>query len=101
MIPIQENLIKELRLEHLSEQEVEKRMEDVGLIIYQNVLMRVMDILTDKEQDDFEELLDHNAHPNEIFVFLKNKVPEFENIIKEEAKKFYSKSNNIMDKIGK
>ena len=70
MNPIQKNLIKELKLEHLSEKEAEKRLENVGLIIYQNVLMHVMDMLTDEEQDQFEKLLDENAHPNEIFMFL-------------------------------
>ena len=101
MNPIQKNLIKELKLEHLSEKEAEKRLENVGLIIYQNVLMHVMDMLTDEEQDQFEKLLDENAHPNEIFMFLNKKVPGFEEIIKVEAKKFYKHTDSIMGKIGK
>lgn len=100
MNPIQQNIIGVLELDKLSPEERGETLVRVGALIYQNVLMRVMEMITEADQDEFEKLLDKNARPDEIFIFLKNKVPDFEKIIDEEALKFKNKASNIMDKIG-
>ena len=100
MNPIQNNISKALELENLSPEERQEILIRVGTVIYQNVLMRVMELITDEEQNEFEKILDNNGKPEEIFSFLKNKVPDFEKIIEEEALKFKNKTTNIMDQIG-
>ena len=100
MNPIKENIIDELGFEGLSNEEKETRMANIGALIYQNVLMRVMETMSDEDQDEFEKLLDHNAQPGEIFTFFKSKVENFEMIISEEAKKFKNNTENIMNQIG-
>jgi len=100
MNPINEKIIKSLELDKLSEKEQEDTLLRIGGIIYQNVLMRVLDVMEDKDQDEFEKLLDNNGSPEEIFTFLKNKNPNFEQIITEEAMKFKNKASDIMSQIG-
>lgn len=100
MDPIKENIIKDLELDKLSEKEKEDRLIQVGDIIYQNVLMRVIETMSDKDQDEFEKILDNDGKPEDIFTFLNNKVPNFEQIINEEAIKFKNKTSDIMGQIG-
>ena len=100
MNPIQQNIISALELDKLTHEERQETIIRVGALIYQNVLMRVMEMMTEADQDEFEKMLDNNAKPEEIFMFLKNKVSDFEKIIDEEANKFKDKSASIMSQIG-
>lgn len=100
MNPIQKNIISALELENLLPEERQEIILRVGAIIYQNVLMRAMEVMTENDQDEFEKLLDKNANPEDIFSFLKDKVKDFEKIIDEEAIKFKNQASNIMDQIG-
>src|SRR3989344_6041480 len=97
MNPIQKNIESALELENLSPEERQEIILRVGAIIYQNVLMRVMEVMKEEDQDEFEKLLDKNAGPEDIFVFLKDNVKDFEKIIEEEALKFKNKASGIMD----
>ncbi|MEI8270404.1 MAG: DUF5663 domain-containing protein [bacterium] len=87
MNPIQNNIIKDLELDKLTPQEQEETLVRIGSVIYQNVLMRVLDTMEDKDQDEFEKLLDNNANSEEIFNFLNSKNKNFEQIISEESNK--------------
>ena len=100
MNPIEEKITKELELDQLSPTEKEETLLNIGNIIYQEVLMRVLDTMPDADQDEFEKILDNNASPQEIFAFLKEKNPDLEQIITEEATKFKNKASNIMNQIG-
>lgn len=100
MNPIQKNIVNALQLENLPPEEQQEIIIRIGTVIYQNVLMRVMEVMTEKDQDEFEKLLDKNANPEDIFAFLKDKIKDFEKIIDEEAIKFRDKSDNIMNQIG-
>lgn len=100
MNSIQKKITKVLEIDNLPPQELQEMIMRIGTVIYQNVLMRVMETMKEKDQDEFEELLDKNASPEEIFSFLKEKVKNFEEIIEEEALKFKDKSSKIMDQIG-
>ncbi len=100
MNPIQKNIIKDLELDKLSPTEQEETLIRIGGVIYQNVLMRVLDTMEDKDQDEFEKLLDANASPEEIFNFLNSKNKNFEKIITEESNKFNNKASDIMSQIG-
>jgi len=100
MNPIEKNIIEILDLDNLPKEEREEILIRIGAVIYQNVLMRAMKTMTEKDQDDFEKILDSEGNPEEIFNFLKNRVKDFEKIIIEEAEKFKNKTSNIMDQIG-
>ncbi|MBU0612003.1 hypothetical protein KKA39_03140 [Patescibacteria group bacterium] len=100
MNPIQKNLTEIFELDKLLPEEREEFIIRVGSVIYQNVLMRALETMSDKDQNGFERILDNNGSPQEIFGFLKEKVKDFEKIITEEAEKFKNKTENIMGQIG-
>lgn len=100
MNPIQNNIKNALDLDSLPPEEQQEIILRVGALIYQNVLIRVLETMEEADQDEFEKLLDMGAKPEEVFSFLKNKVKDFEKIIDEEATKFKDKSSHIMSQIG-
>jgi len=100
MNPIEKNIIEVLELENLPREEAEEILIRTGAVIYENVLLRVMETMTEKDQDDFEKILDNEGKPEEIFSFLKERVKDFEKIVKEESEKLKNKTSNIMDQIG-
>jgi len=100
MNPITKNITNVLDLSNLPPEKQQEMILKVGELIYQNVLLRVLETMPEKDQDEFEKLLDNKAAPEELFGFLKEKVENFEQIIEEEALKFKDKTSNIMDQIG-
>jgi succinate dehydrogenase flavin-adding protein (antitoxin of CptAB toxin-antitoxin module) len=100
MNPIKDNIVSALNIENLPKAEQEKRLADIGSIIFQNVLMRVLEKMPEKQQDEFEKMLDSNANPEEIFEFLNKNTKDFQKVITEEALKFKDNTENIMSQIG-
>jgi hypothetical protein len=68
----------------------------VGTLIYQAVLLRVMEVLADDTVTEFEKLVDSGADQDAIFTFLKSHVPNLEEIIKEESEKFKQESLHML-----
>ena len=62
--------------------------------------MRVLSVMSEEEENEFEKLLDVNAQPEEILSFLQSKAPDLDKIIEEEAVQFKNKSDSIMSQIG-
>jgi len=100
MNPLEQNIKNALHIDKLSAEEQQEIIERVGVVIYQNVLMRVLPGMSDEQENEFERLLDANASPEEIFGFLNTNVPNLEQVIQEEAEQFRNKASNIMSQIG-
>ena len=83
--------IKEWRLESLSAEEQASTIERIGRLIYQALLIRALDILSETEQSQFDELLDKDTTtPEEVLDFLAKKIPTFEALRIEEINKLKS-----------
>ena len=88
MNPIINNAIKEWGLQDLPEAEQLDMVERLGRLIYQAVLVRSLDILSDAEQTEFDLLLDEDDTTMEDVVrFLERKIPTFNFLLKEEIQK--------------
>lgn len=99
---LQKNIIKELGLDTLPEKEQEQALLDIGRIIFQSVLIRVMEELDDKGKDEFEKILTEKPNDEEaILGFLQLKLPNLNDIVQEEVAKFKEESTGFMEKIGK
>ena len=99
---LQKNIIKDLGLDKLPEKEQEEALLTIGSIIFQAVLIKVMEELTEKEKDQFEKLLTEKPDDEEaILGFLKAKVPNLNEIVNEEVAKFKQESLDFMKKITK
>lgn len=60
-------------------------VDRMGKMIYQAVLVRALDILSKKEQEEFDVILDKDSStPQEVLAFLKSKIPTFDQLVIEE-----------------
>lgn len=55
---LSKDIIKEWGLENLSPDKQEETVERIGRILYQAILVRSLDILSEQEQEEFDQLLD-------------------------------------------
>lgn len=79
------DLIKELGIDKLEPEQKEKIVMDIGEILQQRIVIRVVEELPDEKQDEFKEILDKGEeNPELIDDFLKENVPGLEDMILEE-----------------
>ena len=97
---INNNIIKILGIDALPEAEQKEAMEKLGALVYQEVMLRVLDIMSEEDKDAFEKLIEKNPDPEIMFAYLSEKVPNIDTIVSEEAQKLREESANIMGQIG-
>lgn len=81
------DLIKELNLEGLPEEKQAKLIYEMVNLVYDRILFRIADDLTEDEAIELNKLLD-SGEEKKIFEFLERKVPDFITLLKEEIKNF-------------
>jgi hypothetical protein len=94
---IERNILTELGLDRLSPEKQEETLLQIGRLIYQAVLIRALDRLSEEEQKDFERIL--NEHPDDesmLVNFLEAKVPDLDRIIQEEVQKFKDETSALL-----
>lgn len=62
-----------------------KQTTSANELIFQAVLMRVLPTLSKEDIAQYEKMLNAGENGEKLLEFLKSKVSDFENIIKEEA----------------
>lgn len=98
---INSNIVIALGINKLPIEKQKEAMERLGAIVYQEVILRSLEILTDEEKDSLEKLIEKDPNPEIIFGFLSEKISNFEEIVKEEAEKLRNDAIEIMGEIGK
>lgn len=97
---MQKNIIQNLGLGDLPEKEQEEALMTIGKIIFQSVLIRVMDDLSDEDAGAFEKLLEEKPDDQEaILGFLQAKVSNLDEIVNDEVAKFKQESVDFISKI--
>ncbi len=82
---LSKDIIKEWGLESLSPDKQEEMVERIGRILYQAILVRSLDILSEQEQEEFDQLLDKDeTTPQMALAFLESKIPTFQVLLREE-----------------
>lgn len=95
------NIIKILGIDKLSEEKQKEAMEKLGAIVYQETMLRALEVLSEEDKDEFEKVIAQNPDPENLFSFLSEKVPNLDEIISEEATKLRTESAEILSEIGK
>lgn len=86
---LQKEIIKELGLLNLPGKEQEEALLTVGRIIFQAVLIRIMEELLDEKKDELEKIITESPDDEEkIMEFLQTNVPKLDEIVKEEIINF-------------
>lgn len=84
-IPISKDIIKEWGLQSMSPEKQEEMVERIGRMLYQAILVRSLDILSEKEQNEFDTILDNDdTTPQNVLAFLESKIPTFQTLLSEE-----------------
>lgn len=96
-----ENIIKILGIDSLPLDKQKEAMERLGAIVYQEAMLRVLEILSEEDKNEFEKVIAQNPDPENLFSFLSEKVPNLDEIITEEAEKLRGESAEIIGEIGK
>ena len=73
-----EVLVKALHIESLSKEEQEERLNTVGVLVYEALVVRALEAMDDETKPE----------PHKIIDFFKEKVPNFDLILAEEARRF-------------
>jgi len=82
---LSKDIVKEWGLEALPTEKQLNVVERLGRMLYQALLVRSLDILSEKEQTEFDLLLDEDTTtPEDVLGFLKSKIPTFDNMVQDE-----------------
>jgi hypothetical protein len=85
---LSKDMIAEWGLGSLPEPKQIEMVDRIGRLLYQAILVRSLDILSEKEQTEFDALLDKDTTtPQDVLQFLATKIPTFEEMRKEEVEK--------------
>jgi predicted sugar kinase len=84
---LQKNLITELGLEDLPDDKKEELILKIGGLIQQNVLLRILSELGEKDKDEFDKVL-AEGNDEKTLAFLQSKISNFDELVKEEVAKF-------------
>ncbi len=95
------NIIKILGIDALPVEQQKEAMEKLGAIVYQEVMLRVLDIMSDEDKNAFEALIEKNPDPEAMFAYLAEKVPNIDQIVAEEAESLREESAEILADLGK
>src|SRR3989344_2614683 len=89
-------LIKSLGMEEASEEKQNEVIESLGVVIYQAVVTRALEEMNDGQLDEFEKISAGEPTPEILVEFFLQKIPNFEQMMKEEAKTIVDDAQNIM-----
>lgn len=80
------DIIKEWDLGSMTKEKQRLAAERISRILYQAILVRSLDILSEEEQAELDELLDTDSTmPEDTMSFLKKKIPTFDRLFAEEV----------------
>ncbi len=79
---LQKDLIEELGLTDLSEDKREQLLIRMTEVILKRVFVETMRRLSEADQDSYEKLIDQNASPEKVEKFLREKIADYDNMIK-------------------
>lgn len=82
---LSKDVVKEWGLETMPLEKQADMVDRIGKMIYQAILVRSLDILSEKEQTEFDLLLDEDTTtPQDVLAFLQSKISTFEQLVMEE-----------------
>ncbi len=94
---LKQNIMKDLGFDKLPQKDQEEALLSAGKVIFQAVLIRVLDILDEKEKEEFEKIIKESPDDQEkIMKFLNSKVPNLEEISREEIANFRKECLNLL-----
>lgn len=79
---IQQTLMEELGLTDLPEDKQNKLLIKMTEVVLKRIFVETMEKLTEREQADYEKMIDENVSPEEVEKFLKEKISNYGEMVK-------------------
>ncbi len=93
---VQKKIIEILGIGALPEEKQGEVLMRIGTIIFQEVVARVFDVLSEGDRAELEKKFDSDAGFEEVFGFIREKVPNLDAIVEEEASRFRDEAQKVM-----
>lgn len=91
------NIIEALGLEALPDEQKIKMVEMMSTVVQKRLMLRIMDQLSETDKDEFEKILGGKDADLAAAEFIKNKVPNFDEMVQEEVIKI---KQEMIEKFG-
>ncbi|MEI8360996.1 MAG: hypothetical protein WCG01_02625 [bacterium] len=99
---LQQNILKELGLENMAPEKKAIVMEKIGKVIFQAILIRVLEGMSESDKERFDEHLKNNPDDMEaLFGYLEKNVLYFSDVVEQEILKFKKESLGILGPLNK
>lgn len=85
---ITKDITKEFGLDTMSESDQQQALQNVGQVVIQSAVLRVLNDMSEEDTAQFEAFLENDPSPEELIAFLTAKAPQFESILQEEVVAF-------------
>lgn len=85
MSKINQTIADLFEIDKMPKEKADEMILRLGKLIFQSVLARVLPFLSEENMTEYEKIIASQGDGEEILRFLSEKVPNFENIVKEEA----------------
>lgn len=93
------NIIELFEIEKLPEEKQAETISQIGNIILQSVLIRVLPALNEEEASEYDKMIEKNVEPDVLLDFFFEKIPNFLEIITEETENFRKNSAEFLEQI--
>ncbi len=94
---LKQNIIKDLGIDTLPKDQQEQALLKIGKIIFQGVLIKVLNKLNDEDKDRLDAILIEKPSDQEVVLnFLRSKISDFDEIVNGEVAEFKRESVDLM-----
>lgn len=93
---IRQQIITLFNLGSLPAEEQEKMILQIGELVFEASLARIMENMTDAEQQELENSLTPDTTPEELLKVIMDKEPRFMEIVGEELQKLKEHADKVM-----
>ena len=98
---IKDNLISQLGLDDLPQEKKIELMMKWGDIVQKDIIIRVLRELPEEDKAELDKLLTAKGENfEEVYKFLEGKMPNLDDIVKEEIEKFRKEIKDSAKKLG-
>jgi hypothetical protein len=78
-----QGILEALGIKDLEPAEQEELLLDLGELVTRGTMLRLIERMDEKTQDDFSALLDRDPEDEEVEAFLKERVPDADSAVEE------------------
>ncbi len=98
---ISQDLLQELQFDKIPQDQQAATLEKIGALLFQSVVLRATDTLSDEKKDEFVQVLDAHKESDSdvVYEFLETNVPNLDEIVEEELLRFKAESKRFVDTV--